>query len=209
MMSRLDPQFAALLSPRFQLAELERHASSIFGLWPDLRLAYVNPAWVAFANGNCGQPSIDQKWGLGSHYLDAIAEPLRPFYVGLLDSSPDPQQSRAPVSHVYECSNAELYRTFSMQVYALPERAGVIVVNSLVVETHHDPAERPPMGADRSVYVDARGVIIQCSHCRLVQRAADATQWDWVPAWVARSPNETSHGLCAVCFEYYYPDVAD
>ena len=112
MMSRLDPEFTALLSPRFQLAELERHASSIFGLWPDLRLAYVNPAWVAFANGNCGQPSIDQKWGLGSHYLDAIAEPLRPFYVGLLDSSPDPQQSRAPVSHVYECSNAELYRTF-------------------------------------------------------------------------------------------------
>jgi hypothetical protein len=30
-------------------------------------------------------------------------------------------------------------------------------------------------------------------------------RWDWVPGWVAESPEDISHGLCDACAAYYYP----
>jgi hypothetical protein len=207
MDTHVDADFEHLLGCRFRMEELASDPASVFGLWPDLRLAYVNPAWTTFAAANGGQPEIAHSWGLGARYLDAIAQPLRPFYRGLLARAPEPESSRHPLAHEYECSSATEFRKFSMQVYALPGRAGFIVVKSLVVEVPHDPVERPPHEADPARYVDARGVIVQCCHCRRVQRGDDPTRWDWVPAWVERSPSATSHGICATCFEYYYPDV--
>lgn len=206
MNTRIDPDFAALLSSRFQVEELDRNPSSVVGLWPDSRLAYVNPAWIAFAVANDGQPAVEESWGLGARYLDAIAPPLRPFYQGLLQSALDTGTSLRPVSHRYECSSAEVERHFNMQVYPLPAGAGFVIVNSLLAEEPHDPAARPPQPADPVRYVDPHGRIVQCCHCRLVRRTTEPTQWDWVPAWVERSPIETSHSICPVCMEYYYPE---
>ncbi len=208
MPAHIDANFAARLAPHFRLEELDRYPASVFGLGPDSRLAYFNPAWTAFADANGGQPRVASTWGLGTRYLDAIAEPLRPFYERLLAGAPEPGASLHPVSHQYECSSATLLRRFNMQVYSLPGGAGVVVVNSLLVEMTHDASVRPPQSADRGRYLDPRGIIVQCSHCRLVQRAADPTRWDWVPAWVEHSPSETSHSVCHLCFEYYYPDDA-
>lgn len=148
MPAHIDANFAARLAPHFRLEELERYPATVFGLWPDFRLAYLNPAWTAFADVNGGQPSVTSTWGLGTRYLDAIAEPLRPFYERLLARAPEPGASLHPVSHQYECSSATLFRKFSMQVYALPEGAGFVIVNSLLVETPHDASGRPPHSAD-------------------------------------------------------------
>jgi hypothetical protein len=204
--AHVDADFAALLGPRFRLEDLDQEPASVFGLWPDGTIAYTNPAWRAFASANEGQPAVEREWGLGARYLDAITDALRPFYEDLLARAPDAGTSLHPAFHQYECSSATVFRRFGMQVYALDGRAGFIIVNSLLVEAPHDDAVRPPHAADPASYVNARGIIVQCSHCRRVQHAVHPTRWDWVPGWVDRSPAATSHGICPVCFEYYYPD---
>ena len=204
--ARIDVGFGRLLAPHFRLDALDRHPDTVFGLWPDARLAYFNEPWSAFAAANGGQPSVECAWGLGARYLDAIAEPLRPFYADLLARTPDPGTALHPVSHEYECSSATVFRKFRMQTYALADRAGFIVINSLVVEAPHDPVVRPPQAAVLGRYLDGRGVLVQCAHCRRVQRGADTVSWDWVPEWAERSPPLTSHGVCPICFDYYYPE---
>jgi hypothetical protein len=93
-------------------------------------------------------------------------------------------------------------------VYGLTDRAGYVVINAAVVDAAHDAAVRPATEPDRETYAAGAGSIVQCAHCRLVQRVAEPSRWDWVSDWVAHSPAGTSHGLCPVCLEYYYPAMA-
>ena len=60
---------------------MESDRSTIYGLWPDLTLAYANPSWTRFAAENGGEPAISTDWTLGRCLLEAVAEPLRPFFV--------------------------------------------------------------------------------------------------------------------------------
>jgi len=48
---------------RYRIAELEEHAGAIYGLTPDFRLAYMNPAWFRFAEVNGGEPRISTERG--------------------------------------------------------------------------------------------------------------------------------------------------
>jgi hypothetical protein len=91
-----------------------------------------------------------------------------------------------------------------MEVYSLPEHAGLIVTNSLVVERAHDPDNREPHLGLVSTYVQGNGLIIQCAHCRRIQRPGAPDSWDWVPVWVESCPRNLGHGLCRPCFEYHY-----
>lgn len=204
MFTRSNKKFVSLLSPHFRLQDLEESSATIYGLWADLTLAYMNPAWVRFAELNNGQPRVANEWGLGASYLRAIPLSLRPFYTEFLGNTPDVGEAQHPVAHEYECSSATVYRRFSMQAYAMPEREGFVVINSLVVESQHDSRIRAPHDPERILYEDADGSILQCAHCRRVKVASDPFRWDWVPAWVDVSPSAVSHGLCPVCFEYYY-----
>lgn len=208
MFRRCDPEFEAKLDAFFSQEELDRHPDTVCGLWPDTRLAYVNPAWERFAEENGGQPGIRERWDLGARYLDAVPESLRPFYEDLLKEAPERGETLRPLTHEYECSSAESYRKYHMQVYALPNREGYVIVNSSVVEQPHDAKERPAYSPEADVYADVDGTIRQCAHCRRVQRTEGTDAWDWIPAWVERCPESTSHVLCPICFDYYYPEVA-
>ena len=202
---RLDPAFSAALQQRFQLSDLDAHPESVLGLSADSRIAYFNPAWLGFATDNQGNPLIGAQWGLGAGYLDSISPTLRPFYKLLLQRAPSPDRSLHPSRHEYECSSASDYRRFEMHVYALPRAAGFVIVNSMVVERPHDPAERPAHAPSSDNYCRTDGVIVQCAHCRRVQHSIQLVRWDWVPTWVDRAPANTSHGLCPMCSDYYYP----
>ena len=90
-----------------------------------------------------------------------------------------------------------------MRVYPLTP-AGWLVTSAVVVESL---APAPDPAFVEAAYVDANGLITMCAHCRRTRRAdaQRAERWDWVPAWVARLPDRTSHGLCPGCFSYHYP----
>lgn len=197
-----EPGFRDLLK-EFEFTVFETHSGTIFGLWPDLRLAYLNPWWFRFAGENGGEPSISRDWGLGRSSLDATPDVLKPFYEGLYRKSLQNEGPR-PVQHEYECSSAKLFRRFIMTVYALGRGEGFIVVNSLVIEAPHDRHERKARRADFGAYTAADGFVRQCANCRRVRNVREKNRWDWVPAWVDRPPAHTSHTFCDVCFAYYY-----
>ncbi|HVV98963.1 MAG TPA: hypothetical protein VHB77_01415 [Planctomycetaceae bacterium] len=190
-----DPEFLSLLEG-FELRGLEQDPGTIFGLWPDLRLAYVNPAWTRFAAENGGEPDISRDWGLGASIASAIAEPLRPFFLECYGRC---LAEARPWVHIYECSSPNLYRTFQMKAFPMRESRGILVVNALHVEMPMHRVSQPP---DEQRYRNEHGLIVQCAHCRRVHRLDG--RWDWVAEWVASPPPRTSHGICGVCVSYYY-----
>jgi hypothetical protein len=185
----------------FELETLDKDASPIFALDRNFRIDYLNSAWFAFARENSGEPDISNRFGIGVYILDAIALPLKDFYLSAYKLT---LQSGKPWRHDYECSSATIFRRYHQTIYPFHNRQGVVVVNSLAVERPHDKRKRPDNKADKDTYTQATGFITQCCHCRRVQRADSPSVWDWVPEWVEHMPEETSHSLCYLCFDYYW-----
>lgn len=205
---RSTPEFAADLARELHLASLESHPWPVVGLRGDGTIGYINPAWSRFAHDNGDGPEVDQHWSLGANYFDAIAAPLRAFYRQLLAGAPHRDTSLKPHAHEYECSGPEVYRRFSVQVYALADARGHVLINSLVVEQPH-ASERQPLAPNDARYRDVNGLVHQCAHCRRVERREGASVWDWVPAWVRQPPLLTTHTVCAICYGYYYPGLRE
>jgi hypothetical protein len=140
--------------------------------------------------------------------LEVCGEALAPFYRDWYTACLNADRDKLfPSQHEYDCSSADLYRRFSMTLYPLGEREGLLVVNSLIAESPHGDRQGPAYDADRAVYSDADGLIHQCAHCRKVRHLRENNRWDWVPHWVRSSPLETSHGICPNCFDFYYPEA--
>lgn len=203
---RCSPGFETLIGVFSEMAE--RHEGAVFGLWPDLTLAYFNPGWVRFGAENGAPPGLLSTASLGTSVLDVTAEPFRAFYGDLYRAGLAMTRKIArPLQHSYECSSATVFRRFSMTLYPLDRGRGLLVVNSLTAEAPHDPALRPPHEPDLSAYLDSDGSIRQCAHCRMIRWAGGGDdRWDWVPEWVEHPPPETSHTLCAFCLDYFHPD---
>ncbi len=193
-----DPRFLNLLRD-FDRDALEIDDATIFGLWSDLTLAYTNPGWKRFSAMNGGEPTITSEWALGRCVLDAIAEPLRPFYAANYRKS---LMEGRPWEHVYECSSADQFRLMHMMVLPLGAAEGLLVINSLRQEIAHSRTPLPPLD---ELYRNAHGIVTQCSHCRRVRRDGTEHVWDWVPAWVVAQPARTSHGLCEPCIGFHHP----
>ena len=178
---------------------LERSQAVICVLDPELRITYCNPAWDAFARKNGGSGALAQGV-IGSRLLEAVADPLRNFYQEFFARARATGQVQ---EFDYECSSAEVYRSFHMQVLPLKQERGYLVVHSLRVEkpldfrSAHVPDDRRYAGPD--------GIIVMCCHCRRTRRAQDPEVWDWVPAYVGLQQGKVSHGLCPVCYAYFYP----
>ncbi len=204
-MSQLADEFRLPLR-RYSLPDLRAHSGTIYGLFSDLRLAYLNPAWFRFAAENGGEPRISEEWTLGRSILDSIPSPLRDFYERHFHEC---LRTATVWKHEYECSSAARYRRFHQIVYPLDDGTGLLVVNSLLVDRPHDPAERLPYAPDQRTYQDADGLICQCAHCRRVKHPGELERWDWIPEWVTGFPKATSHGFCPTCFRFYYPVGAD
>lgn len=187
---------------RWDLAELDAHGGTIYAVDADLRLGFMNQAWFRFAAANGGEPRISTEWPLGRSILECIPAPLRDFYEPAYRACFDAEE---PWTHEYECSSPGRYRRYHQIVFALDDRRGLLVVNSLIVDRAYSVGGQSPTPTEASAYIDRDGLITQCSHCRRIQHASEVDRWDWIPEWVADFPLETSHGLCPVCTYFYYP----
>ncbi|HCS12653.1 MAG: hypothetical protein COS82_03700 [Zetaproteobacteria bacterium CG06_land_8_20_14_3_00_59_53] len=67
----VDPAFRHLIDGK-GWPHLEAAESSVYGIWPDFRLAYCNPAWFRIASREQGEPAISQCWHIGASILDAM-----------------------------------------------------------------------------------------------------------------------------------------
>jgi len=185
-----------MLAP-FDAVTLDEDPSSICALTTELRISYVNRAWFRFATDNDASWA-DGDWGIGTLITNAIPAILRPFYDELFRVA---LERREIVEHDYECSTPTLRRYFRMRI--LPCESGALLcVHSPLRESSHVAPGNPAL---ESRYRDGEGLILQCSNCRRVRCVTEPVQWEWVPAYVAEPMPDTSHGLCAVCTDYYYP----
>ena len=196
--SECDARFRKLLED-FDVGALEHARSTVYGVWPDLTLAYMNPQWFIFAAENGGEPNISREWSLGRSVLDSIAAPIRPFYETNYARC---LSERRPWEHNYECPSADVVRRFHHLVMPLGQSEGLLLIHSLLVE-EPQPSSGAPAVVDR--YLNAAGFRVQCCHCRKFRRTDVPYAWDWVAAWIRRTPDNVSHGICEACLGYYYP----
>ena len=193
----VDPAFEPLLSdylPEVLLTSVD----TIYGLTPDLKLAYFNQGWTQFALRNGGEPEISRDWSLGRRILDAIPTALRPYFVENFGRC---IAQCSPWEHEYECSSLEINQRFVLRAYPLQRSQGILVVNSPVYAGAPLGEACAPVEAN---YRNSDGLIIQCCHCRRVRRIGARKAWDRVPEWVSKFPHDTSHGICEPCFGFYY-----
>jgi len=203
--ARCDPRFSPLLN-QFRSVDLDRNPDTVYGLWPDLTLSYLNRAWFNFAAANGGEPAISDRWGLGTPVADAWPECLRTWYRDFMAAA-FATGGKRPAQHEYECSSSELRRRFVMSVYSLagPSGDGLLVVNSPLIEAPWTALGTKAMPPVSPSYVDAAGLMHQCVHCRRIRTIGNPAEWHWVPEWVAHAQPNVSHVLCDLCLEHYYP----
>lgn len=193
----ITPAFRAALAG-MDLAPLEASQDILLGLTRDLRIAYLNPAWTAFARANDGE-EIPEHWGLGASYLEAISEPrLREFYERRLrDIAPE-----KPFRHEYECSSGATFRSFHLHAQVLPDGTSLLLVNTLVRLEPAASVLGPAPDPDPDRYRDPEGLIRQCAECRRTA-VPGSGRWEWVPSLLDRHQVQVSHGLCEVCIQVY------
>lgn len=185
----------------FVLQTLDSSVDAVCGVSPELTIEYVNHAWTAFMTSNGAAPV--ETCGVGANLLAVTPSILRPFYQAIFRRA---TETAEPVEHDYECSSPDEFRVYRMRVH--PCRSGAfVVVHSLIRSAQHTAEGCKPI---EQLYRNDRNVIVQCSNCRRVRRVAETVEkaaWDWVPAFVARMPTMTSHGICSICSDFYYADL--
>jgi hypothetical protein len=187
-----------ILEGHIPVEALEHDSAIVYTIDQGFRLAYCNQAWDDFALQNGGAHLVREKQ-VGLPVLGHFSGPLRRFYRDIFARV---FADRQPWEHSYECSSAEVYRRFQMRILPLRTPASLLVVNSLEVEMAH---ERDACEPSPDLYRTAEGLVVMCSHCRRTRRNSGPETWDWVPAYVAAPPAQTSHGICHICLNYYYP----
>jgi hypothetical protein len=134
-------------------------------------------------------------------FLQFIPEDLRPIYKEIF------QRARAQgrmQSQNYECSSAQAFRVYRMQVCPLQVGCGFVVINSLVIEQPHT---RAVCEQDDASYRDNDGLIHMCANCRRTRLVDVPAAWDWVPAYVEHTRRDATHSVCPFCREYYYGTI--
>jgi hypothetical protein len=180
------------------LEALDRDPASLCVVDAELRVLFVNRAWRDFGREN-GAASDDSNGYLGVDLMGVVPVVLKPFYTSLFDRA---RATHEVVEHSYDCSSPTVARVYRMRIY--PSEGGALVIaHTLSQEGPHLRLASPAIDA---TYRDERGIVTQCSHCRQVRRRDDIQRWDWVPDYAARSPVNTSHGLCALCMRHYFSE---
>jgi hypothetical protein len=205
VVARSDERFLKLLAPG-HLEVLEASSQTVYGVWRDLALAYLNPAWFAFAVNNDGR-HIASEWALGRSILDATPDETRNWYRAFFAAALwcDPLH---PMQHEYDCSSGTLRRRFHMVAYPVggsggSPRDGLVVVHSLRLETPHVGEVAVEAYRDTTL-----GAIRRCMHCRRMRRARQPELWDWVPALIHDPPCKVVADLCPFCRDHNYSDAA-
>jgi hypothetical protein len=163
----------------------------------DLRIVRCNPAWDRFALANRGEAVLSTKIA-GASIMDVVTPQLRDFY---LAAYANVRRFRRVWWHVFECSSADLARTFQMRILPCDD-GSLLTINTLVSET--PLASAPPKPA--ADYADQDGIVTMCASCRRVLRVRPPAGWDWVPELLLSGQVLSRFGLCEFCAAYHYRD---
>jgi hypothetical protein len=178
----------------FDRATLDAVASSVCVLDADLRIRFVNAAWVRFARDN-GVNTAHHDTFVGTLVLDPVPPSMRSFFRELYETS---RRRGIVVDHTYECSSPTVERWFRMRVFPASDERLVVV---------HSPIRMVgDVSGGEEAYVAATGLVTQCYHCLRFELPAAPHTWDWSDALVERAHASVTHGICSICAAYHYQD---
>jgi hypothetical protein len=179
-------------------ASVESSPHACFALTESLYICYCNSAWDRFALENGGGAEVLAASVLHKPFLQFVTDELRENLKNIFQRVRTLGRMQ---SQDYECSSAQVFRLYRMQVYPLKSGCGFVVNNSLLVVHPHT---RAVCESDDAIYRCKLGLIHMCANCRRTRRNGDPEIWDWVPAYVERPARDTTHTVCPFCREYYY-----
>lgn len=181
---------------------LEKSKHSIYGLSEDLNLIYVNPEWINFAKENGVKGIVLKKIPLGKPIKNAISgERVKSFYT---KNYIKVLKTGKPWRHEYECSTVDEFREFHQHTYRLKDNKSLIIINTLTIHSPMKEIGREVFNISDNRYINSKGFLTQCTNCRCTQRADEIDVWDWVPAWVKKIPENCSHSICPICYDYFW-----
>jgi hypothetical protein len=187
---------------RIDFKTLENSKHSIYGLSEDLNLIYVNPEWINFAKENGVKGNVFKKIPLGQPITNAIfGECVKSFYT---ENYMKVLKTGKPWHHEYECSAVDEFREFHQNTYRIKDGKGLIIINTLTIHSPMKETGRKAYKVSDKRYLNTTGFLTQCSNCRCTQRANETNIWDWVPEWVEKIPDNCSHSICPICFDYFW-----
>lgn len=168
----------------------------IYVLDENLKIVQCNPAWDRFAVEN-GAPGLTGSRVCGTGIMDVVPPVLHDFYGTAYATV---RRFQRQWWHVFDCSSADVSRSFQMRI--LPEGPrDLVVINTLLREEPHVAQA----AARIEEYSDADGVVTMCANCRRVEHLTQPGRWDWLPWLLAASGALVKPGLCSFCFAYHYP----
>jgi NDP-sugar pyrophosphorylase family protein len=125
-------EFSELIDQE-RLHSFNKHSSSIYGLYKNYNIVYLNDAWFNFAQENSNNNVNTTEYLLGRNIFDTIPDVQKSFYKNLFDSILNANCSPLVLSRTeYECSGPTLYRPYAMHIYPIGTE-GLVVIHSLVV----------------------------------------------------------------------------
>jgi hypothetical protein len=189
---RIRTEFLRALGRTIDLARLEESHHTIFGLTPELRLAYYNPAWLELA-AMSGALRMAESWALGRAVLAAVPVVLRSHYV---DGYAAAMASGRAWETEYLSPTPHRLKRHLMRVVPLPARSGLLVFNLELSDTRHGESAHPP---DDRRFRHGDGRLHQCASCRQFAPAAQPDRWLFVPSWLVASPPGVTSQLCPAC----------
>jgi PAS fold len=181
----------------FSSQSLETNPDVIYVVDRFLNLVYCNAAWDVFARENKGEQLARDKF-IGKYCLNGVPEFLRDLYKRIYSKV---LRTGTPWEHDYQCSSPTKYRIFHMRILPL-KRSHLLIENSLALECSHRRTRHRKLDAR---YINRRGWIIMCSHCRRIEHfnPKGKREWHWVPSYLITAPAPISHGLCPACISYH------
>ncbi len=170
-------------------------------------LQWVNPRWDRFARRNGGAPAALGRVVAGTPWLSHIrGEEARAHFRRLFEAALD-GSSWPGVVELGECNSAEELRlvTTRLERWMAPgrQRPLGVVVSCQVMSSRVAREGRTISRAAPSSFGGAGGPVVQCWCCRSVRDPEGEEAWHFVPALVARVPDEVTFRLCPRCSELF------
>lgn len=190
-------------------AALDQEAHVVMLVENDGTISFLNREWTLSAHRDSAPGGCDPKAVLGRPYLDFVAGAIRPHVAEAFNRAAALSPGFDSVWLHGECNTSTLRRLLTTRISPLWEQGGEGNAAGLLV--HHQLRVVGALDAHYALVehaIDAlrddRQLIVQCGCCRRV-REPQSGRWSMCVALLQVSAKDTSHGLCELCVETYYP----
>lgn len=187
---------------------LDREANLVVLLDATGVIRHLNRAWDESFARDQAPVACRKEAVIGRAFLDFVVGDLKPLIARDLERAALLSNGRS-VFLTGECNTPLLHRSLSTRIAPLwlageSERVGLMIQSEMVVRGALENRHRAVARVVES-WRDDNGCIVQCGSCRRVRDPSTRT-WSMCLELMRNPAEFTSHGICELCLETYYPE---